>query len=398
MIGAMLKRLDDYFLIGARGSSVGREARGAVATFLTMGYILFVNPDILAAAGVPQVGAMTATALAAGICCIFMGLYANFPIALASGMGLNAVVAFQIATAAGSWQAAMGLIVLDGLIILLLVLSGLREAVLHAIPRDLRLAIGAGIGLFIAFIGLVNAGLILPSSTPGVPVRPGPMTDRPTLVALFGLLVTAVLMARQVKGALIIGIAAGTLLALPLGVAKLPERLVWPSFETIFAADLRGALQWRLMPLLFAVIMVDFFDTLGTVTAISYQAGLSDDQGRIPGLRRLLIVDSVSASVGGICGASSVTSYIESASGVAEGARTGLHSVVVGLLFLVAIVLAPLAGIVPKQATAPALILVGFLMIEQIVEIRWTDLETSIPAFLTLLTIPLTFHISHGLK
>jgi AGZA family xanthine/uracil permease-like MFS transporter len=395
----MTSLLNRTFELDARGSSVTRELRGAVATFLTMAYILFVNPSILKNAGIPFDAAITSTALAAGICSILMGLFANFPIALASGMGLNAIVAFIISAKAGSWQAAMGLVVLDGIVTLALVLMGLREAVMRAIPQALREATGAGIGLFIAFIGLVNARIVVPGAEGGPPVQPGTWHDPSTRLAVIGLLLTAVLMAKRVKGALIIGIIVTTGLALATRVTAMPTELHGPTFHGImFQADLRGALKWSLMPLLFALIMVDFFDTLGTATAVAEEAGLIDEQtGRIPRVRALLVVDSISASIGGLLGASSVTSYIESAAGVAEGARTGLHSVFVGILFLLSIFAAPIVGIVPPAATAPALILVGFLMMAQISKIDFADLENAIPAFITLLVIPLTYSIAHGI-
>ena len=396
--------LDRHFDISARGSTVARELRGALATFLTMAYILFANADILAAApGYPRSSGIACTALAAGVCCILMGLVANFPIALASGMGLNAIVAFTLASKTGSWQTAMGLIVLDGLLILLLVLAGLREAIMHAIPRDLRLAIGAGIGLFIAFIGLQKAGLIV--DHPQTLVTHGLLKHSTTAVAAIGLLLTAVLVARRVPGALVIGIALTTIIAFAFDYFRRDMGLIAagfpkfsaPDFSAAFQADVRGALKWNFVPLLLAVMMVDFFDTLGTATAIAEEAHLIDDRGRIPRLRRILIVDSISASIGGLLGASSVTSYIESAAGVAEGARTGLHSVAVGVLFLLAILAAPLAGVIPPAATAPGLVLVGFLMMTQTARIDFAKTETAIPAFLILLTIPLTFSIAHGI-
>lgn len=403
------------FDLEARGTTVATELRGAVATFLTMSYIIFVNPDILAAAGVPKESAIACTAAAAGICCLLMGLIANFPLALASGMGLNAIVAFSIAPVAGSWQIAMALIVIEGVIILILVLVGLREAVFNAIPRDLRLAIGAGIGLFIAFIGAVNSRMVMvPSGTLFVltnvdpnaslpPVTAGHLTSPDTALAFVGLLITAVLMARKVRGAIVIGIIATAALAIwPFGVTRLTAlQFSGPSFEAAFQADFAGALAPKmlpiLLPLLFAFLMVDFFDTLGTMTAIAEQADLTDERGRIPATRRILIVDSISASIGGMFGASSVTSYIESAAGVSEGARTGLHSVFVGLMFLAAIFAAPLAGLVPAAATAPALILVGFMMGTQIAKIDFKAYDTAIPAFITLIMMFATYSISHGI-
>lgn len=398
------------FDFDARGTSLSREVRGGATTFLTMAYILFANPAILSAAGVPTGPAVAATAAAAAICSIMMGLVANFPIALASGMGLNAVIAYQVAPVAGSWQVAMGLVVLDGLLALLLVVVGLREAVMNAIPRDLRRAIGVGIGLFIAFIGLVNARLVIvPPGTVSAlganplavmpPVTHGSLRESDPMVALIGLLIIAVLMARRVTGAIVLGILASTALALALGVASLPTG-AWvslPSFETVGQADVLGAMTSSALPLLLPILLVDFFDTIGTATAIADEAGLHDDEGRIPGIRRVLAVDSVSAAVGGFFGVSSVTSYIESAAGIAEGARTGLHSVVVGLLFAAAMFLTPVVGIVPSAATAPALIAVGFLMCQQIARIDFRDLDTSIPAFVLLVTIPFTYSISHGI-
>jgi AGZA family xanthine/uracil permease-like MFS transporter len=403
----MLSRL---FELEARGTTVAREVRGALATFLTMAYILFANPGILSAAGVPFESAAAATAVAASICCLAMGLLANVPIALAPGMGLNAVVAFQVAAATGSWQAAMGLIVIEGLLVLALVVLGLREAVMHAIPLDLRRAIGVGIGLFIAFIGSVNARLVIvPEGTvrtlsqePGAvlpPVTFGSLHAPETIVATAGLLVIAILFSRRQTGAIVIGIVAATALALALGVARVPPApwLRAPSFDTFFQADVRAVLVPSAVPLLLSLVMVDFFDTIGTATAVGEAAHLHDAEGRLPRIRTVLAVDAASASVGGWLGASSVTSYIESAAGVAEGARTGLHTVVVGLLFAVAILAAPLAAIVPAAATAPALLAVGFLMVQQVTRIDFHHLETAIPSFLIVLLVPLTWSIAHGI-
>jgi AGZA family xanthine/uracil permease-like MFS transporter len=327
-----------------------------------------------------------------------MGLWANFPLATASGMGLNAFVAYVVARSLGSWQAAMGLVVIDGVVVLLLVLGGLREAVLQAIPRDLRLAIGAGIGLFIAFIGLTNAGFVVRGPEHGPFVTHGILTSASAGVAALGLLLTAALLTARAPGAILIGIAVASTAAFLSGVAPVPRHFVSaPHFDTVFHADLHGALRWEALPLLLSLVMVDFFDTLGTATAVAEGGGLVDAQGRIPGLRRILLVDGIAASVGGLCGVSSVTAYIESAAGVAEGARTGLHSVLVGLLFLGCVFFAPVAAAVPAQATAAALVLVGFLMIAQIGRVDFNQLETAIPAFIILLTIPLTYSIAHGI-
>jgi AGZA family xanthine/uracil permease-like MFS transporter len=397
----MLQRL---FQLEERQTTCRREFRGAIATFLTMAYILGANPAILSQAGVPLESAVACTALAAGICCILMGLIANFPIALASGMGLNAVVALTITKELGSWQAAMGLVVLDGILVAILVLAGVREAVLHAIPVDLRRAIGAGIGLFIAFIGFVNAGVIIHGQEPGPPVAPGSLADPRTALAIIGVVVTAALLVRSVTGALLIGIvvtsaaAWGSDALFGTQVAgKWPTTLSPPSFEIAFQADILAVLKWQAAPLLLSLVMVDFFDTLGTVTALADQTQLQDREHRIPRLRSILLVDSASAAVGGLLGVSSVTSYIESAAGIAEGARTGLHSVFVGLMFLGCILLAPLAGLIPLAATAPALIAVGFLMSAQMTKVDLNRPDTAIPAFITLVMIPFTFSIAHGI-
>jgi adenine/guanine/hypoxanthine permease len=399
-----------HFDIQGRRTTLPREVRGGITTFLTMAYILFANPAILASAGIPFEAAAAATAAAAAICTLLMGLGANFPIALAPGMGLNAVVAFQVVGQTGSWQAAMGLVVLDGLVVLALVLAGVREAVMQAIPLDLRRAISVGIGLFIAFIGAVNARLVvMPRSSLAAlttdplatvpPVTHGSLQVAEPLLALAGLLIIAFLLLKKVPGAIVIGIAGATFAGLLLGVSHWPAG-AWlrvPRFDTVFQADLRTAFDIRLVPLLLSIVMVDFFDTIGTVTAIAETGDLHDREGRIPRLRSILAIDAISATIGGTLGVSSVTSYVESAAGVAEGARTGVHNVVVAVLFAACMFAAPLVAIVPAAATAPALIVVGFLMFQQITRIDFTALETAIPAFLILLMTPLTFSISHGI-
>lgn len=394
--------LQNYFELTSRGTTISREFRAAVATFLTMAYILAVNPGILSGAGVPFESAVACTALAAGLCCLLMGFYANFPLALASGMGLNALIAYTAATEMGSWQAAMGLVVLDGAIILLLVLAGLREKMLDAIPIDLRRAMAAGIGLFIATIGLVNSGVVVGLDGPGPPLGPGDFSNPAVLTTLGGVALIGVLLSKKVPGAVLIGIVASAtvLLLLPeKSTEAASEFTFWkkPSFEVAFQAEVIAVCSVKYLPLLMTLVMVDFFDTLGTVTAIGDQSELKDDQNRVLGLRRILIVDSVSASIGGLLGVSSVTSYVESAAGVSEGARTGLHSVFVGIFFLLCIFLAPLAALLPTAATAPALIIVGFLMCGGVTRIDFTKPDTAVPAFVTLVGVPLTYSISHGI-
>jgi AGZA family xanthine/uracil permease-like MFS transporter len=398
------------FDLQGRGTTVAREVRGGITTFLTMAYILFANPSILASAGVPFEAAAAATAAAAAICTLLMGVGANFPLALAPGMGLNAVVAFQVAGQAGSWQAAMGLVVLNGLIVLALVVAGVREAVMRAIPLDLRRAISVGIGLFIALIGAVNARLVVipPSSVAALntnplaavpPVTHGSLQAAEPLLALAGLLIIAFLLSKKVPGAIVIGIAGATVAGLFFGVSHWPAAawLRMPQFDTVFEADLRSAFDIRLLPLLLSIVMVDFFDTIGTVTAIAETGGLQDREERIPRLRSILAIDSISAVIGGTFGVSSVTSYVESAAGVAEGARTGRASVVTGGLFLAAMFVAPLAAVIPAEATASALVVVGFLLAGVLRDVDWRDPTEAAPAFLTAVGMPFTYSIADGI-
>ncbi len=392
--------LDSFFKISERGSSVGTEIRTGLTTFLVMAYIIFVNPSILATAGLNEPAVAAGTALVAGLLSIAMGVVANYPLAMAAGLGINAAVAFGLVLGDGlTPQGAMGVIVLEGLIVAALVLVGLREAIMKAVPSSLKRAIGVGIGLFILFIGFVNGGLI----EQGEPVVQFvfPNTNGAWLT-LIGLLITVVLYARKVPGALIISILATTVVGLIMGVASIPETFtVAPSFDTLGEFDLGNVFSTlgfvAAALTIFSFMLTDFFDTMGTATAIVEQAGLTDEDDNIPGVGKLLFVDSIGAAVGGAAGVSSNTSYIESAAGVAEGGRTGLTSVVVGVLFLVAIVVSPLAGIVPPQATAPVLILVGFLMSGLIKGIDFGDIEEGFPALLAIVLMPLTFSITVGI-
>ena len=391
--------LDSYFKVSERGSSVGTEVRAGVTTFLVMAYILFVNADILSATGLDPVAVAAGTALVAGILSIAMGVIANHPIALAAGLGINAAVAFGLVLTDGlTAEGAMGVILWEGILVTILVVLGLREAVMSAIPDSLKYSIGVGIGLFILFIGLVNGGLVRQGGAIVEFVFPNSYAAGTTLV---GVLIALVLMARKVKGAMIITIILTTIVALILNVIDLPSNLsASVSFSTIGAVDMgnvfaeMGALAAILT--IFTFMLTDFFDTMGTATAVSEQAGLTKD-GKIPKLRELLLVDSLGAALGGLCGVSSNTSYIESSAGVAEGGRTGLTSVVTGVLFLVAIILSPLALLVPSQATAPVLILIGFLMVGLLKHIDFTDLEEGLPALLAVILMPLTYSITVGI-
>lgn len=395
--------LDSFFKLTERGTSVGTEIRAGLTTFLVMAYIIFVNPSILEVAGFDPAAVGAATALVAGLLTIIMGVVANVPLAMAAGLGINAAVAFGLVLTDGlTPEGAMGVIVLEGLVVAALVLVGLREAIMHAVPLSLKRAIGVGIGLFILFIGFVNGGLIASPEGGGTPVEFVFPNTAGAWVTIIGLLITVLLYARKVPGSLIISILATTVVALLWGVSSIPDSFsVTPSFDTLGAFDLGNVftqLGFVAAALtVFSFMLTDFFDTMGTATAITEQAGLVDDEGNIEGIGRLLFVDSIGAAAGGAAGVSSNTSYIESSAGVAEGGRTGLTSVVVGILFLIAIFLSPLAGIVPAQATAPVLILVGFLMASLIKGIDFDDFEEGFPALLAIVLMPLTFSITVGI-
>ena len=391
----------DFFKLELNQTTVGREVTAGVVTFMAMAYIIFVNPKILAAAmGDELVPALAvATCCGAGIMSIIMGLASNYPFALASGMGLNAFLAYSVIIGMKvPWPTAMGIVFLEGAVITILVMTNIREGVMNAIPLDLKRGIGVGIGLLIALIGLQNAKLVV--SSPATMITFGKLGPE-AMVAVFGLVVTALLMAKRVRGSFLIGILLSTAAAAALGLVRLPASLVAgiqpEHFRTFFALDIVGALRFGLLGTIFAFLITDFFDTMGTVVAVGEQAGFLDGAGNMPRLKNILIVDSLAALCGGLFGCSSVTTYVESAAGVGEGGRTGLTSVVVGILFLLAIFFTPLVAIVPAYATAPALILVGFLLISGVRSIRWDDASTALPVFLTILMIPFTFSISKGI-
>jgi adenine/guanine/hypoxanthine permease len=420
--------LDSFFRLTERGTNVGTEVRAGLTTFMVMAYIIFVNPDILSTAtgdaGPPFIPVAVATALAAGLLTLAMGLATNYPFALAAGLGLNAVVAFELILGRGfPWQQAMAVIVWEGIIILILVLTGLREAIMNAIPINLKRAIAVGIGLFILFIGLVNGGFI--EAGPGVPpVAPADITTIATLTFVIGLLLALALIAANVRGAILITIIGTTALAMVLNAVFddagfLPGTAVLPAafpdayffdfsldnFQTIgqplgemFAVWTNPELPFVTVALVvFSLMLADFFDTMGTVIGVGEQAGLVDERGRLPGIGRVLIVDSAGAITGGAFGVSSNTTYIESAAGVSEGGRTGLTSVVTGVLFLLAILIAPIAGIVPPQATAPALVVIGFLMFTIAKDFEWGDVDEMFPVLVTMIVMPLTFTITTGI-
>jgi adenine/guanine/hypoxanthine permease len=410
--------LDRYFEITARGSSVRTEILAGVTTFLTMAYILFVNPSILGlgGAGLGFAQVLTVTALAAGVMTILMGVVGRYPFALAAGLGLNAFVAFTLVGADQlSFPQAMGVIVIEGLVITVLVLTNVREMVVNAIPMDLKRAIGIGIGMFIAFIGLVEAGVVhgvTPTAPPSPPpVALGDLTTWGTVVFAFGLVVSGTLLARRVRGALLIGIVASTILAIVInsiastdiwtnGIASIPSKVVQtPDFALVgdFSFSFWSALGWATaIAVIVSVMLSDFFDTVGTVIGIADEANMLDDKGRLPGMKRVLLVDSLAAAFGGFTSSSSNTTFIESASGVSDGGRTGLASVVTGALFLLAMFFSPIAGVIPPEATAPALVIVGYLMMSTAAEIDWKDPGVGIPVLLTVIVMPFTYSITNG--
>jgi adenine/guanine/hypoxanthine permease len=424
--------LDRYFGISARGSTVRRELRGGLVTFVTMAYIVVLNPLIIGTAedadgrvlGLEQVASVTA--LVAAVVTILMGVVGRFPIALATGLGLNAYLAVAVA-AQMSWPDAMGLVVLEGLVITLLVLTRFRSVVFNAIPTQLKIAIAVGIGLFLALIGLVDAGVVRRAPAGTVPVQfgvGGSLRGWPILVFVFGLLFTAVLVARRVRGAILLGIAASTVLAVvieavadigpavgpsgtnptgwQLNVPTLPDEIVGPpdlslvgNFSLFGGFDRIGVLAALLI--VFTLLLADFFDTMGTVVGVAAEGGLVEENGRVADLDRILLVDSLAATAGGAASASSATSYVESAAGVGDGARTGLASVATGLLFALALFVTPLVSLVPAEAATPALVIVGCLLLAQLRHLDLTDFSLLLPAFLTIVLMPFTFSIANGI-
>lgn len=425
--GGFIRSLDSFFQISGRGSTIGREIRGGIVTFFAMAYILVVNPAILGNA-IPEDGSITpqgiaaGTALVAGTMTILMGIVANYPLALAAGLGLNAVVAFTLVLSSGlSYGEAMGVIAWEGILIFLLVLTGFREAVFRAVPSALKTAITVGLGLFVALIGLVNAGIVRTGATPVQFGISGSLDGWPALVFVFGLFLMFVLYVRHVKGAVLISIVSATVLAAivqatthldrisqtnPTGWGQtIPELrgspIAIPVFDTLGKVDLFGGFSKlgvvSVILLVFSLMLADFFDTMGTMVAVGAEGQLLDEEGNPPKTRQILIIDSLAAVAGGVGGVSSNTSYVESASGVAEGARTGLASVVTGFLFLLSTFLAPLVELVPTEAASTALFFVGFLMMTQVTDIDWKAPEIAIPSFMTIALMPFGYSVSVGI-
>jgi AGZA family xanthine/uracil permease-like MFS transporter len=396
--------LNRFFGVGAHGSTVRTELLAGMTTFLTMAYIVVVNPLILGDAGMPVAAVAASTCLAAGFGSILMGLVSNYPLALAPGMGLNAYFTYTVVQGMGiPWQTALGCVFLSGLAFMLLTVAGVRQLIIRAVPRSLFAAVGGGIGLFIAFIGLRDAGIIV--AKPGTLVGLGNLTAPTAALSMLGLLVIAALQVRGVKGAMLIGILLTAAIAWVLGLAHFAPAaysladLSATAFKLDIPAalNLKGGIGLSLLEIVFVFLFVDMFDNVGTLVAVTKRAGLVAADGSIPRLNRILLADSASMLVGAVAGTSPVTSYIESAAGVAVGGRTGLTSVVVGILFLCTLFFAPLVQAIPAAATAPALILVGALMMGGLAEVEWADPGAAIPAFLTVIMIPLSYSIANGL-
>ena len=426
--------LDRFFHISERGSSVGREVRAGVVTFFAMAYIVLLNPLILGTSedsagtvlGIPQVAA--ATALVAGVMCILFGAIANYPFGIAAGLGLNTLVAVTLVGMEGlTWAQAMGLVVVDGIIIVLLAISGFRTAVFRAIPPSMKAAIGVGIGMFISLIGFVDAGFVrrIPDAAmTTVPVQlgiNGSIASWPTLVFILGLFICGFMVSRQIPGGLFIGIVINTIIALiveavtgagsaadngptgwNLAVPSLPDSFGGiPDLSIVGAVDIVGAFTnigvVTASLLVFTLVLANFFDAMGTMTALGRQAGLTDEKGELPEMKKALVVEGLGAVVGGAGSASSATVFVDSSAGIADGARTGLANIVTGLLFLAAMFFTPLYEIVPIEAAAPVLVIVGALMMMQVSEIDWTKFHIALPSFLTIVAMPFTYSIADGI-
>ena len=395
----MLSRLETYFGFASHKTTWRTEILAGLTTFITMAYIIFVNPAILSQTGMPLAAVTTSTCLCAAIGSILMGALANYPLALAPGMGLNAYFTYTVVKGMGvPWQTALGAVFLSGIIFLMLTFGGIRQKLLAAVPYQLHAAVAAGIGLFIAFIGLHNAKIIVAS--PATTVTLGNLHNHETQLAIFGIVLIAILQAYRVKASMLIGV----LVTLAAGILFHQVTYAPSTFnpmairDTAFHLDIRGALKMHALEIIFVFLFVDLFDNIGTLVAVTERAGLIADDHTIPRLDKIFFADATSTVIGSLAGTSTVTSYIESSAGVAAGGRTGVTAIVTGILFLLSIFVAPAVGAIPDFATAPALVLVGALMLAGIGMIEWDEPRVAIPAFLTIITIPLTYSIATGLS
>lgn len=393
--------LERLFHLEEAGTTWKREVVGGLTTFMTMAYIIFVNPSLVSTTGMPFEAVVMATIFSAAFATLLMAFLTNYPFALAPGMGLNAYFAFTVVGSMGiPWQTALGAVFLSGAVFVILTLSRVREMIIDAVPMTLKKAIGAGIGLFIALIGLSNAGIVV--ANPDTMVALGILADPHTLLAIIGLAVTGLLLARRVPGAILVGILVTTVIGIFMGVTPRPEGLFrWPSLATwapvLGQLDIMGAVRLGFLEIIFAFLFVDLFDTVGTLIGVSSQGGFLDEKGNLPRANRALMADAVGTMAGAVFGTPTVTSYVESASGVAAGARTGLAGVVVAAGFLLSLFFMPIIAIVPAAATAPALVVVGAMMIRQVEGIRWEEISEALPAFITIVAMPFTYSIATGI-
>jgi AGZA family xanthine/uracil permease-like MFS transporter len=390
--------LEHYFEFKQLGATWKTEILAGFTTFMTMAYIVFVNPAILHETGMPLAAVTAATCISAAVGSILMGGFARYPIALAPGMGLNAYFTYTVVKGMGvPWQAALGAVFISGVAFLLLTALGVRQLIISTIPYELYAAVAAGVGLFIALLGFRNSGIIVPNAATTVTL--GNLSDKSTALAIFGLLLIAVLLAWRVRAAMLIGILATTAIGLATGVAKWAPH--WYRLSdlsaTAFKLDLPATFRIGFLEIVFVFLFIDLFDNIGTLVAVGKRANLFDKTHQIPRVNRILLSDATATIVGSLTGTSTVVSYIESAAGVAAGGRSGVTAIVTGLLFVAALFVAPVVGAIPAAATAPALIIVGSLMVGVVAEIEWQDPEVAVPAFLTMMAIPLTFSIANGL-
>lgn len=393
--------MDKFFNLSARGTTVKREIIAGITTFLAMAYILSVNPGMLGSIpGMSAGGVFTATALASALATLVMGLAANLPIALAPGMGLNAFFTYTVVGSMGySWQIALTAVFLEGVLFIILSLFNVREAIIKAIPANLKKAVAVGIGLFIALIGLSNAGILLKTDAGSVIIGFAPL-EGSALVAVIGLLITIILYTLKVPGAILIGIILTTIVGIPFGVTKIPEgfnAVSLPEAPLFWKFDFSQVLTLKFFTVFFTFLFVDIFDTIGTLVGVTTEAGLTDKDGNIPKVKQALLADAIGTVAGAALGTSTVTSFVESSSGVAAGGRTGLSSIVTAVLFVLALFLSPLFLLVPSAATAPALIFVGFLMIKAVAGIEFEDLTEGIPCFITIIVMPFAYSIADGI-
>lgn len=418
------KLLEKLFALRERQTNVQTEIMAGITTFVTMAYILFVNPSILSAAGMDKNAVLLATAIGAGVVTIMMGLFVNYPLALAPGMGLNAFYAFTVVIGMGvSWQVALGAVFISGLIFILLTVTQVRQLLVEGMPASLKYAITVGIGLFITIIGLKISGImtirlslipptlekVIAAKGNGTPmffetiIEMGKLAEKEILLSVFGFIIMGVLMARNIRGSMLIGILLTTLLGIFTGLVKVPAGFVpmaMPDFHNnaFFALDLKGALSMGLFTIIFTFTFVELFDTMGTLVGTATKAGIVDKDGKFPGIGKAMFVDAAGVSLGALLGTSTITAYIESAAGIGAGGRTGLTAVVCGILFILALFFTPVVGLIPDAATAPALIIVGALMMDSIRKIDFSDFTEAMPAFMTIVMMPFTYSIANGIS